>query len=56
MIAARPAERPVAFSVRAMPMSVNTSTADRAIAVTRAWVQRAVVGLNLCPVAKAPLV
>ena len=37
-------------------MSVNTSTADRAIAETRAWVQRAVVGLNLCPFAKAPLV
>ncbi len=30
--------------------------ADRAIAETRAWVQRAVVGLNLCPFAKAPLV
>ncbi len=30
--------------------------ADRVIAETRAWVQRAVVGLNLCPFAKAPLV
>ena len=39
-----------------MPMSVNTWTADRAIAETHAWVQRAVVGLNLCPFAKAPLV
>ena len=29
---------------------------DRVIAETRAWVQRAVVGLNLCPFAKAPLV
>jgi len=29
--------------------------ADRVIAETRAWVQRAVVGLNLCPFAKAPL-
>ena len=27
-----------------------------AIAHTRAWVERAVVGLNLCPFAKAPLV
>ena len=33
-----------------------TTSADRAIAETRAWVQRAVVGLNLCPFAKAPLV
>ena len=30
--------------------------ADQVIAETRAWVQRAVVGLNLCPFAKAPLV
>ena len=28
----------------------------RVIRETRAWVQRAVVGLNLCPFAKAPLV
>jgi hypothetical protein len=34
---------------------MNLSTADRVIAETRAWVQRAVVGLNLCPFAKAPL-
>jgi hypothetical protein len=33
-------------------MSLST---DRVIAETRAWVQRAVVGLNLCPFAKAPL-
>lgn len=31
-------------------------TAERAIAETRAWMERAVVGLNLCPFAKAPLV
>ena len=30
--------------------------ADRVIDETRAWVQRAVIGLNLCPFAKAPLV
>jgi hypothetical protein len=30
--------------------------ADLALAQTRAWVTRAVVGLNLCPFAKAPLV
>jgi hypothetical protein len=29
---------------------------DRAIADTRRWLERAVVGLNLCPFAKAPLV
>ena len=27
---------------------------DRALAETRAWVERAVIGLNLCPFAKAP--
>jgi len=27
---------------------------DRAVAETRAWVERAVIGLNLCPFAKAP--
>lgn len=32
-----------------------TAPTDRAIAETRAWVRRAVVGLNLCPFAKAPL-
>ncbi len=30
--------------------------ADRCIAETRAWVDRAVIGLNLCPFAKAPQV
>jgi hypothetical protein len=30
--------------------------ADLAIAETRAWVERAVIGLNLCPFAKAPQV
>jgi hypothetical protein len=29
-------------------------TDDAVIAETRAWVQRAVIGLNLCPFAKAP--
>ncbi len=29
---------------------------DRAIVETRAWVERAVIGLNLCPFAKAPQV
>jgi hypothetical protein len=29
---------------------------NAAIAVTRAWVERAVIGLNLCPFAKAPQV
>jgi hypothetical protein len=29
-------------------------TAELAIAETRAWVERAVIGLNLCPFAKAP--
>jgi hypothetical protein len=27
---------------------------ERAVAETRAWVERAVIGLNLCPFAKAP--
>jgi uncharacterized protein len=30
-----------------------TSSNDQAIAETRAWVERAVIGLNLCPFAKA---
>ena len=38
------------------PAPTPTTPADRAIAETRAWVRRAVVGLNLCPFAKAPLV
>jgi uncharacterized protein len=39
-----------------MPMHyVNSSTldADAVIAATRSWLQRAVIGLNLCPFAKA---
>ncbi|HWH80864.1 MAG TPA: DUF1415 domain-containing protein [Burkholderiaceae bacterium] len=31
-----------------------TPAAEHAIAETRAWLQRAVIGLNLCPFAKAP--
>jgi uncharacterized protein len=34
----------------------TTLNADTALAVTRAWVERAVIGLNLCPFAKAPQV
>lgn len=30
-------------------------TADAVVAQTRAWVEHAVVGLNLCPFAKAPM-
>ena len=33
-----------------------TTAAGAALAETRAWLERAVVGLNLCPFAKAPLV
>lgn len=33
-----------------------TAPPERAIAETRAWLEHAVVGLNLCPFAKAPLV
>ena len=32
----------------------HTPTDDTVIAQTRAWVDRAVIGLNLCPFAKAP--
>lgn len=31
-------------------------SAERAVALTRAWVDRVVIGLNLCPFAKAPQV
>jgi hypothetical protein len=34
-------------------MTEATPTADKAIAETRAWVRRAVIGLNLCPFARA---
>src|ERR1700709_152367 len=33
--------------------SPDSVSAERAIAETRAWVRRAVVGLNLCPFARA---
>ena len=36
-----------------MPSSAPVD-ADRAVAHTRAWVDRVVIGLNLCPFAKAP--
>ena len=35
--------------------AADAATATAVIAHTRAWVQRVVVGLNLCPFAKAPL-
>jgi uncharacterized protein len=38
------------------PSAFPTSTPDTVTRYTRAWVTRAVVGLNLCPFAKAPLV
>ena len=34
-------------------MTESTPTAEQAIAETRAWVRRAVIGLNLCPFARA---
>ncbi|MES2228902.1 MAG: DUF1415 domain-containing protein [Pseudomonadota bacterium] len=41
---------------RPAPVPPPPVDARRVIAHTRAWVERAVVGLNLCPFAKAPLV
>ena len=38
------------------PMPTASFDPDTVVAHTRAWVTRAVVGLNLCPFAKAPLV
>jgi len=32
---------------------MNTPTPEQAIAETRAWIEQAVIGLNLCPFAKA---
>lgn len=32
----------------------NTEIAERALAATRNWLERAVIGLNLCPFAKGP--
>lgn len=40
----------------APPTAAPAPTDDQAIAETRAWVDRAVIGLNLCPFAKAPQV
>jgi hypothetical protein len=34
-------------------MPINSVTSDAVIAATRAWIERAVIGLNLCPFAKA---
>ena len=39
-----------------MTPDTPTPTAAQALAETRAWVDRAVIGLNLCPFAKAPQV
>ncbi|HEY4066503.1 MAG TPA: DUF1415 domain-containing protein [Burkholderiaceae bacterium] len=39
-----------------MPAAELSPAGTRAIAATRAWVEHAVVGLNLCPFAKAPMV
>ena len=37
-------------------MSSAPVSAEQAVALTRAWVDRVVIGLNLCPFAKAPQV
>ncbi|MDD4886755.1 MAG: DUF1415 domain-containing protein, partial [Thiomonas sp.] len=37
-------------------MSALAAPADHAVELTRAWVNRVVIGLNLCPFAKAPQV
>lgn len=37
-------------------MTAPTDTTPDPLALTRAWVERAVIGLNLCPFAKAPQV
>lgn len=34
--------------------TADVPSAERALAETRAWIDRAVIGLNLCPFAKAP--
>lgn len=36
-----------------MPTPTPSPTPNEAIAATRAWIERAVIGLNLCPFAKA---
>jgi hypothetical protein len=38
------------------PLAQPGGGEDRVIGATRAWIEHAVVGLNLCPFAKAPLV
>ena len=38
------------------PQSMTEIDTERALAETQAWVNRAVIGLNLCPFAKAPQV
>jgi hypothetical protein len=35
-----------------MTLEVDVPTHDEAVAATRAWMERAVIGLNLCPFAK----
>ena len=47
---------PHASSDAAATIATEQPTADLALAETRAWVDRAVIGLNLCPFAKAPRV
>jgi len=47
---------PHASSDPAATIATEEPTADLALAETRAWVDRAVIGLNLCPFAKAPRV
>ncbi len=41
---------------RARGVNAAAPSADRVVALTRAWVNRVVIGLNLCPFAKAPQV
>ena len=47
---------PAGNSIPTLKASINntcTPTADEAITATRKWLERAVIGLNLCPFAKA---
>jgi hypothetical protein len=47
---------PLARDTVARPMSGSDPTTDAAvIAATRLWIDRAVLGLNLCPFARAPI-
>ena len=43
-----------AFPGDAGMISMNLPSSRRVVAETRAWVERVVIGLNLCPFAKAP--